>query len=381
MKRKHSDPKKALFICNTYYQLIVAIQLSLTIYEHYKKDLWLGNTCECADNVSSKLRESGVFRAVRLYDYNGEAAYGVASHIGERLKQLMILIERQKHGAILYDDIDDYDDIVFFNVTDVIFGVFDASVNRGFTPRLFRMEEGLVSCESNHGGYLYNKTILGRVRSLLRVLYGKSSIEKRIQGFYCFIPELCDEDFPYAPIKIPPIQDTRGCLVDLLRMIFDFYPEDGFPQKYIYFASNAETDFGSTIESELIGRLADSLGADKIIIKEHPRDKKHSFEKMGYAIVPNSYVPCEVSQLCMDNGSRIFLTMTSGSFLTVSALDDCQPQAYFVIPGSIDDIELPAIRSAILKMKSSVNKLHQFGLCKNISFVDERDLKNHLRKD
>ena len=56
--------RKILFICNTYYQLIVAMQLALTVFEEDEVDVILSDHSVGAKKVADRLQDTRVFRDV-----------------------------------------------------------------------------------------------------------------------------------------------------------------------------------------------------------------------------------------------------------------------------------------------------------------------------
>lgn len=55
-----------LFICDTYYQLIEAIQIKLTLFKNEKIDVRISDHSKGASDVAKRLAESSLFHEVFL---------------------------------------------------------------------------------------------------------------------------------------------------------------------------------------------------------------------------------------------------------------------------------------------------------------------------
>lgn len=353
---------RVFFFCATYYQLIVAIQLRLTIYKNYEATVWLTDHSANADAVANNLRKTGLFSKVELLTLDNEwLKFHTLPHRARLKKVLQVSLGRPR-----FRDIGAYDEVVFFNPSMTVYEIADSIKACGVKKIIYkRMEEGLVTCDARHSHYwngFYN-----HVMRLLRRVVRREDIAKSIQGFYCFVPELCDRSFPHRPLKIPPISTNRCEFVDTLNKVFD-YPEFEYEQKFIYFASSSEIDGIPNGETALIGKLADLVGKENLLVKMHPRDNRTIFSNEGIEVMSSSFIPWEVYQLTNDFSNRVFLTMSSGAFLTGAALGENDVKGVFVIPEFTDTEMSDYHMSAIDKLQHTVETLRAIGKGDNLSF-------------
>lgn len=361
--------KSALFICNTYYQLLVSVQLKLTLFSESSVDLWLSDHSEQAGYVVKKLNQLAMFHKV---NYRPTKAWVIKQRnrtVKERIRSLVQpafdLEERQ--------EVKPYDEIVFFNITDDVYRVSNEARLKGGEGKLSRMEEGLVSCNSSHSHYLNRGNI---IREYARTILRKPTILNKETPFYCFIPELCDSNFPMKPFRIPSISETKDELTTAMKRIFGDL-RFSCKEKYIYFASSSDIDNASFGETELVLQIAEIIGVNNLAVKMHPRDGRDVYRKAGLTVVENSFVPWEVFQLCNDFSDRVFLSATSGSFLAMSAMLGNQPPSLYLKPAGMNELQMRRWNKAFGWAGATVQKLHGLGLCENVCSltIDEFEKK------
>lgn len=66
------------------------------------------------------------------------------------------------------------------------------------------------------------------------------------------------------------------------------------------------------------------------MVKTHPRDTSGAFERAGLTVDQNSAVPWEVIQLCCDFQDHVFLTVSSGSVLSINLACDDPVSTWFL---------------------------------------------------
>ena len=94
-----------------------------------------------------------------------------------------------------------------------------------------------------------------------------------------------------------------------------------------------------------------------MIVKVHPRDDKARFEREGLIVDKMSSVPWEAIQINYDFSGHIFLTIVSGSVVTINAILDNPPITYFLFK-TIDPKKNAVLRSSI----ESFNEIDNMGI-------------------
>lgn len=345
---------KIVFICNTYMQLIAAVQMKIALFNLNEVDLMLSDHSSNSDHVVEGVLNTKLFKRVRyvrskhIFDHCGKLtnikhALDVSIGVGGRFRKM------------LWDDMN-YDEIFFYNHYDTIpLAIYRISMKNGTIPKAHCYEEGILS---------YKNMAMkpkGRCRKLIGVLLrcqGKQDIYERIEDYFCFYPEL----FPNPSkgcCKIPLLDRKDAGFVQLINTVFDYHPDqDIYPQRYIFFASSADIDETPIGETELVLQIAELVGRENLLVKMHPRDDRDVYEKQGITVSRNSAIPWEVIQLNQDFSNHVFLTVSSGSVINASAMLDDKIPTFFLYPlvkgrnAYIDDFCENTVQPTLEKLNS-----------------------------
>lgn len=346
-----------LFFCNTYYQVIVAMQLRLTEYRDCEAGLCLTNHSAGSEEVYSRLKSTELFDEV-FYWENRDSVRGAFG-----LKKIFKLMQICAPPKI-NNRFGNYDTVIFFNISYATYELVH-SLSAGDRPvRLLRMEEGLATCSSLHS-HGWRDTLQLRVLDDLWRIRGRSRLADKVEGFYCFLPELCDAGFPLPLKRIPSVLDNKDELVALLKYVFD-YRDSKISQDYIFFASSLDADGKGVGETDMVMSLAKLIGKENLLIKKHPRDSRTVYEDAGLSVMEDSNIPWEIVQLCQDLSGKTLLTCTSGAPLTVSALLGGGPTVFYMRPEIRSCEQEVNYSSAVSTIFPIIDKLHEIGLCKEV---------------
>lgn len=345
-----------LFICNTYYQLIVALQLKLTYFKNSNVDLWLSDRSVNSKSVCAKLSELNIFNTVEFkkFKHNKPGKNEVAA------------VLKSSFGILGSEKFDFYDEVIFFNPEMILFRMADYYSRNHINTVWSKMEEGIFSYENDFDA---GKGI--STTKFLRKKFGLQDIASNIKNYYCFFPELKVSHKEWNFIKIPPITENLKQLKGILNYIFD-YKHENYKQKYIYFASSSDIDNLPFGETEAVLKISKMVGVENLLVKIHPRDTRKVYEEKNIAVLKNSYVPWEVIHMNLNEQKNVLLTIVSGAFVNISALMEQSVECRFI---ELDAKTAPQhLIQKTEKIKEIINKLHSMGLAKNISMVRLQDL-------
>lgn len=206
--------------------------------------------------------------------------------------------------------------------------------------------------------------LLDRMVEPLRGMFGRFRITEEISRYYCYFPEL-KQGSKWDVRRIPPLDGSCTETIEILKKAFAF---ESFPyeQQFIFFASSSDIDGRPFGETEFVLRIAGIVGADNLLVKMHPRDTRDVYRSRGIAVMENSQIPWEVVQLCAGMEGRSLLTITSGAFLSASAMAGSEARAAFLIPSPIETIWLG---ERIETIEKTVDALHHLGYAENVECV------------
>ncbi len=316
--------RRIIIIANTYYQLIFAMQMKLTIFENEDVVLLLSDHSRNANEVFNGLKRQKLFSQVCFIHSKGLLD---SRNSLERLKDFFDISFKSKNRYSFYlKDVDNrkFDELICFNYYIDIIGIYSilSEINSNIKISLF--EEGIQSY-----GVRLKETRRRQAIEHIRKLQGKKNAVEAGDKFYCYYPILYKG--PLQPVAVPTVSSDSECSNRLRELFCVDSSKFNYPQRYIFFSSVYDFEGGEPIgELEVVRRLGDLLGRDNLIIKCHPRDNRGIFEKEGFTVDKNSNIPWEVIQLSGDFSDKVFLTATSGSVLAGSFLTNKPITTYYL---------------------------------------------------
>lgn len=304
--------KKVLFVCNTNYQIIVAIKITLSY--NYKSTLILTENLKGADSVKNKLEMQNVFDSVFVIKEKKKTSFG---HILDCV--FGIRLEKNEF----------YDEFIAFNFDILTHKIFATVNKKNENIVISQMEEGVIS-------YKTEDTTCGvlNVSYKLRKLFKKDNLKAGIKSFYCFYPKAYNGK--YQTIKIPNLSDADIKCREIITNVFTSGisqkcdGEEYCGEKYIYLPSIYDIEGGTPIgELELAKRIADYVGKDNLLVKVHPRDNMQRYIEQGLHVDNNSKTPFEAILIKYDFSKKIFITTLSGSLLNINPLFSNPPVSFY----------------------------------------------------
>lgn len=364
--KKASKQKSTILIsCDTYYQVIFAIQLSLTLFKATKVDIAISDHSVNAEKVAERLAQTNCFnfvyfvktKSICYKDTKPEKLFSIYDHNFRRIKdQDCPFVE--------------YDEILFYGISPWLYEIEDLSTYRGHTIEWSRFEEGLLSYDTD-----FPDGNTGKVVSMLRSFTHRRDIRKIIKNYYCFFPDLKQGKYNWNLINVPLLKANRDILKDILAYIFEI---GNFPyeQKYIYFCSSSDIDGNSYDEDALIANISDVVGTSNLLLKMHPRDNRKILPEKNITTMGKSSVPWEAIQICCDLSDRVLITCTSGSFIGINSILEPPSKAIFVIPSNLPNKQSAYIERRLKAIRKTLSFLKSIKVDPDISIVDVEQLKD-----
>lgn len=136
-----------------------------------------------------------------------------------------------------------------------------------------------------------------------------------IDKYYVSEPDILNGwKYPFSIAKIPQLSEDA---VKALNDIFDYANcKDKYEEQYIFFEESYYADGKDVGDVEIVRKVADIVGKDKIIIKIHPRNPHNRFSELGFKTNLDTSVPWEIIALNIDIEDKTLITIASGSSIT-----------------------------------------------------------------
>lgn len=357
--------KRILIICNTHFQVVVAVQLKLTLFANDEVDVHVSDHSVGSELVVNGLCRTGLFSKVEYKCTKDEISRVPRKKVAAFLRSCM-----GYGGQAAYPD---YDEIIFYNLNMPVYDLADSAIGGSEKTRFSGMEEGVLS----YGRMAYGKSpeLLDRAR----LATGHLPILRSIDAFYCFFPSIAKKNGPWTrTVEIPSLQLNMAAMREVLCEVFQYAPQR-IEYPFVYFASSSDIDGAGYGETELVLRLADYVGRTNLLVKKHPRDNRTVYEDAGLAVMGRSDVPWEIAQICGVADESVCLTISSGSFINAAALVGGDAAGIFFAPSDCPSGN--TLHERLHHIEDVLSSLHEVGMCSGIQMMgfDEALSSNALQ--
>lgn len=345
---------KIAVFCNTYFQLLFALQMRLTILNDDNVDIIISDQSKGSQVIAERLDRKMVFN--NCY-YVRTKAFGKVHSIIDGI-----------NGKHTFDFLQcKYDHLFIHNIDVVSYALFSRLYAYNRSIKVSRFEEGILSYDRRGMDSIDKKK---RVVTKIRHGLGKPVIEDVIEDFYCFYPSVYAGDL--QAIEVPKIHpgDEIG---NILNWLFSLKESDlsEYTRQYIFFTSVYDFEGGAPIgEYDLVCKIALLVGKENLMIKTHPRDRRSIYQEAGFCVDKNASIPWEVIQIIGDFNDKKYITATSGSVLAGSFMTDTPVKTLYVY--KLCDLENnKAAQISARNIENILNVPDLKGLLRNVSIVEK----------
>ncbi len=302
-----------LFRCETFYQLINAINIKMNLMASEEADIAFSKSTDFGEMIE-RVRESGVFSNV--YSSEDSVAYSIElKHTAEQNKNKITNhpekylfntgYESKKYDIIFWPTISSlYDYLLYYNFYK----------QHGEAPKIAIYEDGMATyfrfSVSDIIKYQNNIVNASKFPDDCRV-------ENNVAGLYLYEPENMTVK---ANCKINTIPKIASKCFETIKNIFGVteFPEE----RVIFFSEPFIDEFVNNNEIQLLELIAEKVGKENIVVKNHPRNTADRFEKLGYKMFENSNLPWEVFAANPSVEKKIIISISSTSIFSPKLLFD-----------------------------------------------------------
>ncbi len=295
-----------LFVCETFFQLLNAVNIKEQCYKEEKADLVLTESSDFSQLLKA-LKNIGTFENIILFDF-------VQERDREELKiNINKYISGEKKYKNLNDIKEEYSDY-FMPVDTSLFQklIYYKIVCNGYIPKVHIFEEGMLT---------YFQDVLFNLKND-GIKHGFFPDEKRlcnnIDEILVYDPDLFSGSNYYQVNRIPKIDPEISQVIKVFNGIFG---ECHMPkEKYIYLAEPFAVEGLNNDEMTILDGIADIVGKENIIVKLHPRMDSGIYESNGYKTFVETKKPWELFVLHSEFEKKILITVSSGAAITSKLL-------------------------------------------------------------
>lgn len=321
-----------LIICNTPYQVLVAVNMASTMFKEGRTDIIISDHFadgkKIAANISQKERYFKKCYYVETLDFSR-----MRGKYKEEYRELLynVNIEKQTEEFVQFEVV--YDELWTANYDRFSELIYNYVVRKNRHAKVFFYEDGVSSCIDDWFFHALEvkKNFKNRVKDIFfsKLKYTPNNCS----GYYVFDKNQMSFKTKCPIYEIPVIQPNNNNLIGYLDEIFEYSEQiaESFKEKYIYFEEAFfSTDSSLSGDMDFIKEIADIVGKENLIIKLHPRSCNNRFEDLGYKVSKAQAIPWEVISLNIDIHNKVLISNSSTAVIMPNRLLNMQYKGIFL---------------------------------------------------
>lgn len=299
--------EKCLFLVNTPYQLMIAINLRKAEYANYDADVVITDNISDHKDLLDSVRCVGIFENV--------IAYNIKELYPD--KNGVALARRLFGDKNIFDKAYDY--YLFANLDHGASGIYRMLCKRNRHIKAIMFEDGYASYSGWYSDFL---TMYGSIPydgNVYKRLILKTWFHRLVDNVFChvekmlvFNPSIMTYKPSFRVESMKPIDVKNSELVETYNRIFKYDPSvDSYKEPIIFFEESYYADGYNVNDVEIVEKIASIVGKEKLFVKTHPRNPDNRFEKLGYKTNKNTSIPWEVICMNSDLSEKTLITIAS----------------------------------------------------------------------
>ncbi len=366
--------KRDLIICNTVYQVLVALWLQKNELKDHMTDIVVSDHMNSGEKIFKELCRHSDFNNcyyVKSFDYtrykeNTDFFSKAVSMAAPKIFLKKYISINKKYDNLFVANLDIFSKLVF-----------SALVSDNKSLKTYIFEDGLVTYSVMYETYIkacYPPERNGIKQFICTKLIREKYLIDHIKGIFLFNPEMLAWKPAFSVFRQKKIDIADKDFTALCNKIFDYNNSDRYDTKYIFMEESYYAENVKINDVELVEQIAKKVGKDNIMVKIHPRNKVNRFSEKGFKTNMNTSVPWEVILMNIDDLSeKTLITIASGSILNPILIFGKRIKAY-----SLYELTNPEIRSSsfltgpLWELVSSIFKKYpeMIKICKNIEEIE-----------
>lgn len=324
--------RKTLFLCNTVYQVLVAIWIRYKYIPNDEADIIISNHMNGYKIIAQNMIKTCLFNNVYTVD-SLSFSKGDFSYKNKIKKYFNYFLPKYELKEFL-DLKNKYDNLYFSNCDRFSALLYDVLKRKNRKLKLFMFEDG-TSSYSQLIKKFYEDTAFPRNKLkciAFKFIFRRHFIFGNVTAMYAFNPQFMEwkPDFSLLPLKHIDYNDEK--LKNIINIVFDYYSlEDAYSEKYIFFEESFYAETGYNEDLNLVEKLAEIVGKENIFIKIHPRNPVNRFQNLGFKTNKNTFIPWEVIAMNTDISDKKLITIISSSILNPVSVFNMNSKGYSLI--------------------------------------------------
>lgn len=303
---------KRLFICETPFQIIVALILRYQLLkENDINDIIVVGSFRGYKTIAENLRKTNIFNNVIVFDN-----WNSNKKLKRNIVNLFYILFPGTLKKNLFNKNVIYDEMYCWNYDYFTGTIRDIFTSDNCKIKCFIFEEGYISYLPYEEINL--KTISTKIFDFKHKIFRHGKISRNyIDGIYVFEPTLMLYNPNCKIYKINRDIINNSAFIKNIDAIFNASKvAKRYDKKVIIFEENHP----EYLDEKLFKSIIDKVGKENVIIKLHPRRLENRFEKYDIKTLGNDGVPWEAITFFEDFSNKILISIGSGSITSYRML-------------------------------------------------------------
>lgn len=346
-QESESREKYLLFLCETPYQLLNAINIKYHYYPDTPGDLVLCSTTDL-ESYKKSIEDLNLFTRVVQSTYNGKTDFERVCGLSNSIKVLNP--GSYEHALKVTKKYTDY----FVAVSQYPYPqmVYYQLVDAGCSPVVHIYEEGSTT---------YTDDIYRKVNQFMKheLRPNQQRFINNIKSIFLYKPELYCGTGKMVKLSIPQVLDSDLEFKKTLKHIFG---EFHLPkEKYLFFDENYAGDGVVSNHMKILDNIAEIVGKENIAVKMHPRTMhgEEIYRMHGYRIFSDTAI-WEMASFEDTLKDKVLLAISSNTIWTPAIIADNKCAAISLLNASKlpkrAHARIPEYYRFIDKIKRVINK-------------------------
>lgn len=325
--------KKALFICNTVYQVLVASWIKYYYYNNQSADIIISDHMNGYELISDNFKKVDLFDDVftvksKAYTSSGERIYKNKIHkfLCYRFPQIEL-----NHYVNLKNS---YDELFISNYDYFSQFLYDNLKRKNSKMVLNVFEDGL-STYSKKTMEFYNgiKPYDNKIKNIIfKFVFKRKYLYNNVNKVFVYDTDLLEWTPNCDIVRIQKIDKNDENFKKTVNKVFNYDDlVDKYDEKYIFFEEAYYADTGYMEDVNLIETIAKIVGKENMLIKIHPRNSVNRFAERGFNTNKDTAIPWEIIAMNTDIENKVLITIASSSIVNPTAIFDIPVKAYSLV--------------------------------------------------
>lgn len=316
--QSNKKQNRKLFICNSVYQLLVALWIKNHYYTEISADIILSDHMNGTEQLVEQVKASRMFQEVYGVSSMDYARYRVPL---TRKERIAISLRPQTYLRKYVELKECYSELLIANVDAFSQLVYDALAHRQKQiPEVTVFEDGIFTYSKLYEkDYLETNIIVtSSVKKLIhKYIYRKKLLYGNLSKILVFNKENMRWNPPCKVVEMDKIKSDDRRFKEMVNQVFQYQNNDDvYDTKYIFMEESFLAEGTPINDVVLLKEIAKKVGKQNIMVKIHPRNKVNRFEKEGFKTNHNISIPWEVIVMNIgDISDKVFITVSSASVM------------------------------------------------------------------